>query len=105
MSPIERGSSGILLTVRVTPRSGRDGPIGIAAGADGRPLALVRLSAPPVDGAANDALVAVVAKALGVAKRDVRIAAGAKSRVKRIAIDGPADELAARAAAWLGLQR
>ena len=89
--------------MRVTPRSGRDGPAGIGTGADGRPVALIRLSAPPVDGAANDALIALVAKAFGVPKRDVHIAAGEKARAKRVAIAGASEALEARARRWLGL--
>jgi uncharacterized protein (TIGR00251 family) len=49
---------------------------------------LVRLAAPPVDGAANDALVAFLAETLGVARRQVRIVAGHRSRDKRVEVDG-----------------
>jgi uncharacterized protein (TIGR00251 family) len=48
----------------------------------------IRLAAPPVDNAANEALVAFVAETLGVPKRQIRIAAGATSRKKQIEIDG-----------------
>ena len=43
---------------------------------------------PPVEGAANEELIAFVAKALGVARRDVTIVGGAQSRQKRLRIDG-----------------
>jgi uncharacterized protein (TIGR00251 family) len=48
----------------------------------------VRLAAPPVDGAANDELVAVLALALGLPRRDVHLVHGASSRIKRIEVRG-----------------
>lgn len=85
--------SDFVLAVRVTPRSSR------AALEPGRGGVLAaRVTAPPVDGAANDAVIALVAKAFGVPKRDVRIVGGDTSREKRLAIAGDADTLAAIAA-------
>ena len=75
--------SGAAVTVRVTPRAGRSA---IAGERDG--VLLVRLAAAPVDGAANEALVAVIADALGVPKRDVAIVAGARGRTKRLLVAG-----------------
>jgi uncharacterized protein len=49
---------------------------------------LIRLAAPPVDGAANDALVAFLADALDIPRRNITIVAGEKSRTKRIQIVG-----------------
>jgi uncharacterized protein YggU (UPF0235/DUF167 family) len=49
---------------------------------------LLRLAAPPVDGAANDALVAFLADALDVPRRNITIVAGEKSRTKRVQIVG-----------------
>jgi uncharacterized protein (TIGR00251 family) len=57
---------------------------------------LVRLAAPPVDGAANDALVAFLADTLGLPRRDVTIVSGEKSRDKRVQI-ARLDEAAVRA--------
>ena len=65
------------------PRAGRSGFGGLRDGA-----LLVRLAAAPVDGAANDELVALIAKALRVPKRDITIVAGERSRSKRIRIAG-----------------
>lgn len=56
----------------------------------------VRLTAPPVDGAANEALVALLAEHLGVAKRDIRIVHGATSRQKVVEIVGMTPELVER---------
>ena len=55
---------------------------------------LVRLQAPPVDGAANAALIALLAKLLGVSRRAVTIVAGERSREKRVHIAGIAADVA-----------
>jgi uncharacterized protein len=55
----------------------------------------VRLAAPPVENAANEALVALVASRLGIAKRQVRILTGAASRRKTLEIEGVSPETAA----------
>jgi len=56
---------------------------------------LIRLAAPPVDGAANEALIAFLSEALALPRRNIRIVSGEKSRDKRVAIAG-IDEAAAR---------
>jgi uncharacterized protein (TIGR00251 family) len=73
----------VRFTVRVQPRSSRAGVDGVHDGA-----LRVRVHAPPVEGAANDAVVEVLAKALGVAKRAVAIVSGAKSRSKVVEVSG-----------------
>jgi uncharacterized protein (TIGR00251 family) len=74
---------GVEIDVRLIPRSGRSG---LAGSRDGR--LLVRVTAPPVEGAANDALIAVIADYFGVPRRAVRIVAGERSRHKRVAVEG-----------------
>ena len=69
--------------VRVQPRASRTEIAGEYNGA-----IKVRLSAPPVDGAANDALVDLLADELSVSRRDVRIVSGASSRSKTVAVAG-----------------
>ncbi|MDB5455118.1 MAG: hypothetical protein JWP92_703 [Caulobacter sp.] len=76
------------LAVRLTPRGGRDGVDGWALDAGGRPYLKVRVSSPPVEGEANAALIAVLAKALGRPKSSLRIAAGTAARLKSVEIDG-----------------
>ena len=76
-------TAGVRIEVRVTPRAAKPGFGGVR---DGR--VVVRVSAPPVDDAANDAVMAMFAKALRVPKRAVAIAAGATSRNKTIAVAG-----------------
>ncbi|HLB23130.1 MAG TPA: DUF167 domain-containing protein [Dehalococcoidia bacterium] len=70
-------------TVRLTPRGGRDA----IDGWDGDTLR-VRVSAAPTDGKANDALVRLLAKALGLAPSRLAIVSGASSRTKIIEAEG-----------------
>jgi len=71
--------------IRLHPRGGRDAVIGERDGA-----VLIRISAPPVDGKANAALIAFVAKRLGVPKSSVTIVRGEAARNKVIRVDGRA---------------
>ena len=73
----------VRLDVRVIPRAKRTEIAGRRGGA-----LLVRLAAPPVDGAANDALRAFLAERLGVPQRQIAIVRGATSRDKTVAIEG-----------------
>ncbi len=74
------------LAVRLTPRGGRDAIDGWAVDGEGRPYLKVRVTAPPVEGAANAALLAFLAKSLGVPKSSLSIASGAGARLKLIEI-------------------
>jgi len=71
--------------VRVQPRASSDELVGVQGG-----VLRVRLTAPPVDGAANEALVAFLADQLGVSRRMVRIVSGIGSRNKLIEVDAKA---------------
>jgi len=85
-------TTGVIVTVRVIPRSGRSGVAGTRDGA-----LLVRLNAPPVDGAANEELVDVLATAARVPKRAVTIVSGERGRLKTVRVDGvSADEFRSR---------
>ena len=84
---------GVLLQLSVMPNARRTEVDGLLDGA-----LRVRLAAPPIDGRANDALVAWLAKSLGVPKRDVQVLRGESSRRKQVAIAVSHDV----AAAWLG---
>lgn len=76
------------LAVRVTPRGGRDAVEGWTTDAAGRPVLRVRVSAPPADGAANAAVLKVLAAALGLPKSALAVAAGASARVKQVEVRG-----------------
>jgi len=88
-------ADGMVLTVRLTPRGGRDAIDGAVQLSDGREVLAVRVRAAPADGAANAGLVALIAKKAGVARSAVSIAAGTTSRVKQVKIVGDAKALTA----------
>lgn len=81
--PLARSAAGLTFAVRVVPRAGRTAVAGVRGEA-----MLVRLAAPPVDGAANDALIAFLAELFDRPKRDITLVSGHASRSKRIAIAG-----------------
>lgn len=83
MTAIASIGGGIVLCIKVFPRSGRSA---FAGERDGH--LVVKLTAPPVDGAANEELIALLAKALGVPKRAVSILSGETARQKRVRVDG-----------------
>ncbi len=72
------------ITVRVTPRGGRDAIDGYGPGG----VLRVRVAAAPAEGKANDAVTRLLAKVLGVPPTRVTVVAGASSRVKVVEIDG-----------------
>ena len=84
---IEETAGGVRLRVRVQPKASRNA---LRIEPDGR--ICVVLTAPPVEGAANKALVAFLAKRLGLPKGAVRLAHGARSRDKVVALDGVSAE-------------
>ncbi|ENZ82745.1 MULTISPECIES: DUF167 domain-containing protein [Caulobacter] len=86
-----------VLAVRLTPRGGRDGVDGWALDADGRAYLKVRVASPPVDGAANAALVAFLAKSLKIPRSAIRLAAGETARLKRLELEGVGPDDLARA--------
>jgi uncharacterized protein (TIGR00251 family) len=78
------------IDVRVIPRAGTSGVAGRRGDA-----VLVRLNAAPVDGAANAELIEVLSDVLDVPKRAVSIVSGARSRRKRVQIEGLTDQVVA----------
>ena len=85
MSPLrlQATSTGVRLSVRVQPRSSSSG----VAGVHGDALR-VRVTSPPVEGAANEALVRVLATTFGIPVRAITIVAGQSSRTKVVELDG-----------------
>ena len=77
-----------MLAVRLTPRSSADRIDGWASDAAGREHLKVRVRAAPVEGEANAALEALLAKALGVPRSAVRVVRGQTARLKQVAVEG-----------------
>ena len=96
--PWRPAAGGLLVTVRLTPRGGRDAVETVEALSDGRPVLRARVRAVPEDGAANAALLRLMAQACGTATSAVRLEAGATARLKTVRIDGDAAVLASRLA-------
>ncbi len=80
---VEARPGGVRFPVRVPPRASGTEVAGTQQGA-----LKVRLQAPPVDGAANEALVDFLAESLGVPRRQVRIVSGATARTKVVEVTG-----------------
>ncbi len=83
MAAFSDAREGALIRVRVTPRSGREELI-----YDDREEIRVRLTSPPVQGAANQELVKLLARSLGVGKKDVEIVSGLSFRRKTVRVRG-----------------
>lgn len=91
MSRVSSDETGLFLPVRLTPGASKDAVEGWRQSADGTWHLAVRVRAVPEKGKANTALIALVAKHLGLPKRDVDVIRGATSRLKtvRIEAEGP----------------
>lgn len=97
--PVREDGDAALLAVRVTPRAKANVLNGLVADADGRQSLAVRLAAPPVDGAANKALVAYLAECAGLPKSAVSVVSGETGRRKTLRFTGiSAQELSRRLA-------
>ncbi len=81
-------ADGVVVDVRLTPRGGRDAIEGVEHRADGRAVLKARVRVAPADGEANQALCRLIADALDIAPRQVTVASGATSRVKRVRVTG-----------------
>lgn len=83
MLALDEKNGEVVFQVRVKPRASRDAIEGVREGA-----LVVRLTAPPVEGQANEALLRLLASRLHVPKSAVRILSGERSRLKRVAVLG-----------------
>ena len=94
MLELTESSGTVVIPIRAVPRAARNALDGVAEG-----VLRLRLAAPPVEGAANKALIAFLAEVLGVPKRAVTIATGEHGRRKRVRVAGlTADEVRRRLA-------
>jgi len=101
MKPYAATQDGVRLALRLTPRASRNGADGIVADAEGRPLLKLRLVAPPVEGAANEALIAYLAKMLLLRKADITIRSGETGRIKILHLAGDSRAVLQKLDAWL----
>ena len=99
--PYTAGPDGVRLAIRLTPRAARSGLDGLVAGADGRMSVQLRVAAPPVEGAANAALIAYLAKALDMRRSEIRIVSGETARQKMVALAGDPVVLSGRIGDWI----
>lgn len=95
-NPITVLADGISFAVRLTPKGRRDEVEGWSKDANGSPYLKARVSAVPENGKANDALLRLLSKVLGVPKSRISIVAGETARLKRIAVSGDAAALRLR---------
>jgi uncharacterized protein YggU (UPF0235/DUF167 family) len=87
-----RCDGGIVLAVRLTPKSAHDEVKGVES-FDGASVLVARVRALPEAGRANQALEKLIAKWLGVPPSTVSVAHGGKSRLKQVKVEGDADKL------------
>jgi hypothetical protein len=85
-----------VLAIRVTPRSAKPGIGDWRTDPGGRPFLEVQVAAAPADGAANEEVVKLLAKALGVPKSSLTIVSGQTARLKRIQLPLSEDEVRER---------
>ena len=85
-----------VIAIRVTPRSAKPGIGDWKVDPVGRPYLEVRVAAAPTDGAANDEVINLLAKALGLPKSGLVIASGHTARLKRIELPLTEAEIRAR---------
>lgn len=94
--PWRDAPGGLIIAIRATPRATRSRIEGAGLDADGRPVLLVRVASPPVEGAANLALIGLLATALKLRKRDITVQSGETARNKQVHIAGEPSVLAAQ---------
>lgn len=90
---------GLVITARISPKASRDAVVGVMPTPDGEALK-ISVTAPPDKGKANAAVVALLAKAFGVAKSSVTVLAGDTDRRKVLRVSGDPAALSAIAQQW-----
>ena len=103
--PWRATADGVTVVCRLTPKSGRDAIEGFATLSDGAVVLAARVREAPEDGRANDALCRLLAKAIGGPASRARLAAGAKSRIKQVALAGEPSALIAALERCLATRR
>ena len=93
--PWRETGDGISVTVRVTPRAHQEKIEGVRRLSSGQAVVALRVRALPQDGAANEAVVRILARACGIAASAARVEAGAGARIKTISLRGDSRSLLA----------
>jgi uncharacterized protein (TIGR00251 family) len=91
--PWRYSPAGVSVSLRVTPRGGRDAIDGVETLANGRSVVKVRVRAIAEGGEANRAVTELLATSLRVSRASVRLVSGATSRIKQVAVDGDPKKL------------
>jgi uncharacterized protein (TIGR00251 family) len=79
----KKKQSSVTIDVKVLPKSGRDEIRGFVNGA-----LKIRVSAPPIEGRANDRLIELISSTIGVSRADITVIKGRTSRIKTLRIEG-----------------
>lgn len=98
--PFRAVPGGVSLRLRVTPRGGADRVDGLGADAGGTPHLRLRVSAIAEKGKANDAVLKLLAKSIGLPRSAFSIASGETGRTKAVLVEGEPGALLARLQAW-----
>ena len=99
-TPFAAVRGGVAVTVRLTPKAGKNRIGDIQAGADGKEALRVSVTAPPESGKANKALIALLAKEWKMAKGGISIKTGARGRDKTVFLAGDTKVLMGKLRAW-----
>jgi len=91
--PWQASSDHLRLSVRLTPNGGRDAIDGVEMGSDGESYLKARVSVAPEKGKANKALIALLAKSLGIPKSSLAFLSGETARKKILRIEGEPEDL------------
>jgi uncharacterized protein len=95
LQPWRMGSGCVIVRVRLTPKSSKDAIEGVELGVDGAVMR-ARVRAVPSEGEANNALVDLLARWLGIPKSQLAVSRGTKSRVKTVEISGHTQQIEQR---------
>jgi uncharacterized protein (TIGR00251 family) len=99
--PLRPHSKGVTLSIRLTPGAKKDAIGGVMEIADNRKAVKASVTAPPEDGRANKALVALLAKELKLPKSSVSLLSGDTNRQKVLLIEGDTASLLEKTRGWL----
>lgn len=92
---------GFLLSLRVTPNAGRDAIDGVETRDDGATVLRLRVAAVPDKGKANAAVIALLAKSLGVPKSSMILVSGETARLKTVRVNSPTEAVLTKLAAMV----